>query len=158
MSAENKVIARRVREEIWNREALSVADQIIDVNCVNHITDPITPDFGKGAEGYKKLVTLYHSAFPDVQMTIDDILADGDEVMVRWTARGTHKGQLLNLASTSKPVTVTGVDVYRISAGKIQETWVSWDALGLLMQIGAIPTLGQAGQGSPMTQPPKTGE
>ncbi len=144
MSPDDKVIARRVREEIWNREALAIADQIIDANCVNHVTDPITPDFGRGAGGYKKLVTLYRSAFPDAHITIDDILSDEDKVMVRWTARGTHKGQLLNLAPTSRQVTVTGIDVYRISGGKIQETWVSWDALGFLQQLGAVPSLGQA--------------
>jgi steroid delta-isomerase-like uncharacterized protein len=143
MSAENKTLARRVREEIWNGKPLSVVDQVIDVKCVSHVSDPITPDFGSGPEGFKKLVSLYRSAFPDAHLNIDDILADGDKVMVRWTARATHKGQLLNLAATSKRVTVTGIDVYRISDGRIQEMWISWDALGFLQQLGAVPALGQ---------------
>ena len=143
MSADNKAIARRVREEIWDGKALSVADQVIDANCVNHVSDPITPDFGSGPESYKKLVTLYRSAFPDAHITIDDMLAEGDKVMVCWTARATHKGQLLNLAPSNKRITVTGIDVYRISGAKIQESWINWDALGFLQQLGAVPTLGQ---------------
>ena len=144
MSAENKTLARRVREEIWNLEKLNVADEIFDADCVNHINDPVTPDFGGGPTGTKQLVTLYRSAFPDAHITIDDILAEGDKVIVRWTGRGTHQGQLLDLAPTNKQVTVTGIDVYRISGGKIQETWVNWDALGLLQQLSAVPALGQA--------------
>jgi predicted ester cyclase len=144
MSAENKVIARRVREGIWNGEPLSVVDQLFDVNCISHIADPITPDFGRGPEGFKKLVTLYRSAFPDARTIINDILADGDKVMVGWTAHGTHHGEILNLAPTNRRVTVSGIDIYRIFNGKIEETWVSWDALGLLQQLGAIPALEQA--------------
>jgi predicted ester cyclase len=140
MSAENKTLARRVREELWSGAALSVADQIIAANCVNHVSDPMTPDFGSGPEGFKKLVALYRSAFRRAYDV--DILGDGDKVMVRWTARGTHTGQLLNLAPTNKRVTVTGIDVYRIFSGKIQETRVSWDALGFLQQLGAVPALG----------------
>jgi predicted ester cyclase len=143
MSAENKTIARRVRDEIWNGAALNVADQVFDSGSIYHVGDTITPDFGSGPEGYKKLVTLYRSAFPDARMTLDDGLVDGDKVMVRWTARATHKGQLLNLAPTNRQITVTGIDVYRISGGKIQETWVNWDALGFLQQLGAVPALGQ---------------
>ena len=146
MSAENKTLACCVREQIWNREDLSVADQIINANCVSHVSDPITPDFGTGPEGYKKLVTFYRSAFPDAHMTIDDIVAEGDKVMVRWTARATHKGQLLNLAPTNKQITVTGIDVYRISGGKIEESWINWDALGFLQQLGAVPALGAKGK------------
>jgi len=142
MSAENKTLARRVREELWSGAALSVADQIIAANCVNHVSDPMTPDFGSGPEGFKKLVALYRSAFPDAHTIVDDILGDGDKVMVRWTARGTHTGQLLNLAPTNKRVTVTGIDVYRIFSGKIQEIRLSWDALGFLQQLGAVPALG----------------
>ena len=144
MSAENKTLARRVREEIWKVGKLEVADEIIDTNCATHVQDPITPDFGRGPNGTRQLVSLYRSAFPDVQMTIDDIVAEGDKVMVRWTGRGTHKGQLLNLAPTNKQVSVTGIDVYRISRLKIQETWINWDALSFLQQLGAIPALGQA--------------
>jgi predicted ester cyclase len=98
--------------------------------------------FWERPEGFKKLVTLYRSAFPDAHTIVDEILADGDKVMVRWTARATHTGQLFNLAPTNKRVTVTGIDVYRISSGKIQETRVSWDALGFLQQLGAAPALG----------------
>ena len=144
MSAENRVIARRVREEIWNGGPLSVVDQLFDVNCINHVGDPITPDFGTGPESFKKLVAMYRSAFPDAHMTINDILADGDKVMVGWTAHGTHLAPLLNLAPTRMPVTVTGIDVYRIFNGKIEETWVSWDALGFLQQLGAVPAFEQA--------------
>jgi steroid delta-isomerase-like uncharacterized protein len=144
MSVENKALARRVRLDIWDRGKLNVIDEIYGKECVHHISDPITPDFGRGGDAAKQIVTLYRSAFPDTHMTIDGILADGDTVMVRWTAQGTHKGPLLNLAPTNRSVTVQGIDVYQISAGKIQETWTSWDTLGFLQQLGAVPALGQA--------------
>ncbi|MFN8008848.1 MAG: ester cyclase [Terriglobia bacterium] len=141
MSAENKVIARRVREEIWNNGLFSMVDQLFDAHCTYHLGDSLTTEHEIGPQGFKDIVAMYRAAFPDARMTINDLLAEGDKVMVRWTAHGTHLGQLLNFVPTRKVVTVSGIDVYRIFNGKIEETWVSWDALGFLQQLGVIPAI-----------------
>lgn len=134
MSAENKAVVRRLFEEVWEKGNLAVADEIFAADYVHH--DPSTPDFGRGPEGEKKRATLYRTAFPDLRLTIDDMIAEGDTVVTRWTARGTHKGELRGIAPTGKPVTVTGISVARFSGGKAAEQWVNWDALGMFAQLG----------------------
>ncbi len=142
MSAENKAIVRRLLEELWNKGNLSLADEILATNYVHH--DPSTPDFGRGPEGEKKRATLYRTAFPDLQLAIEDMVAEGDRVVTRWTARGTHKGDLSGIAPTAKQFTLTGVSIDRISGGKIVEGWVNWDALGMFQQLGIVPELAKA--------------
>ncbi len=134
MSVENKALVRRLFEEIWNKGNLSVADQIFATNYVHH--DPSTPDFGRGPESEKKRATLYRTAFPDLQLAIEDLVAEGDRVVTRWTARGTHRGELRGIAPTGKQFTVTGISIARISGGKLVEGWVNWDAQGLMEQLG----------------------
>jgi len=89
MSEQNKAIVRRLFEELWNKGNLSVADQLFSPNYAHH--DPSTPDFGRGPESERKRATLYRTAFPDLQLTIEDIIAEGETVMARWSCRGTHK-------------------------------------------------------------------
>jgi steroid delta-isomerase-like uncharacterized protein len=97
-----------------------------------------------GLAGFKKHVTTYRTAFPDLAMAVDEILADGNKVTVRWTARGTHKGTLLGIQPTGKEITTTGISLIRIAAGKVAEHWVTWDTLGMMQQLGAVPLVGQA--------------
>jgi len=137
VSAEkNKALARRFREEIWKSGNLAIADEIYDHDAVIHVNDPLTPDFGKGPQAFKQIVTMYLTAFPDVNCTIEDLVVEGDKVVARWTGRGRHQGNLGNTAPTGKQVTVTGIDIHRIAGGKIKETWTNWDALGMLQQLG----------------------
>jgi steroid delta-isomerase-like uncharacterized protein len=142
MSAENKTLVRRLVKEVWSKGNLAVADQIVAPNYVNH--DPAAPMPEPGREGLKKHVAAYRTAFPDLTLTVDDALAEGNKVTIRWSARGTHKGELMGIAPTGKQVTMTGISVVRITSGKVAEAWVTWDALGMLQQLGAIPPLGQA--------------
>ncbi len=141
MSAENKALVRRLTKEIWSKGNLNLADQIVSTNYVYH--DPALAH-EPGLEGFKQHVTRVRAAFPDIQFTIDDIIAEGDRVVSRWTARGTHRGDFLGVSGTGKPVTVTGTSTSRISRGKIVEHWSNWDALGLMQQLGVVATLGQA--------------
>ncbi len=134
MSAENKALVRRLFEEIWNKGNLSVADQIFATNYAHH--DPSSPDFALGPEGEKRRATLYRTAFPDLQLAIQDLVAESDRVVTRWTARGTHRGELRGIAPTGKQFTVTGISIVRISGGKLVEGWVNWDAQGLMEQLG----------------------
>jgi len=134
MAADNETIVRRLLEEGWNQHKPNVVDELVASNFVHH--DPASPDTGTGPEGYKRLMNLYLSAFPDSKFTIEDVLSHGDRAVTRWTARATHKGELNGIPPTNKQVTVTGVEIARISSGKMVESWTQWDALGLMQQLG----------------------
>ena len=142
MSEENKAIMRRLMEEVWTKGDLSLVDQFISVNNTHH--DTSTPDFGPGPEGERKRVTLYRSAFPDLQFTVEDVIAEGDTVSVRWTSQGTHRGPLSGIAPSGKKVSVSGITLARFAGGKMVESWVNWDALGLLQQLDVVPALFKA--------------
>jgi steroid delta-isomerase-like uncharacterized protein len=135
----NQTIIRRLFEEIWNSGDLAVANEIVDTNMVDHVTRPGNPI---GSEGFKQSVNMFRSAFPDLEITNDDQIAAGDKVAVLWTARGTHLGELMGIAPTGKRIEVRGMYMYRLAGGKLVERAGARDMLGLLQQIGAIPTPG----------------
>jgi steroid delta-isomerase-like uncharacterized protein len=137
MSEQNKTVVRRLFDELWNKGNLQVADQLIAPNYMDH--DPSSPDFGKGPESEKKRVTHYRTAFQDLRLSIEDLLAEGETVVARWTCRGVHKGELNGIAPTGKQFAITGVTIVRFSNGKIVEGFVNWDALGLMRQLGVVP-------------------
>jgi steroid delta-isomerase-like uncharacterized protein len=139
MSEHNKAIVRRLMEEVWNKGNLSLVDELFAPNYEDH--DPSTPDFGRGPESEKKRATLYRNAFPDLRLTIEEIIAEGDTVMARWSCRGTHKGDLGGIAPTGKQINISGITVARLANGKLAEAHVNWDALGLMQQLGAVPEL-----------------
>ena len=139
MSEHNKAIVRRLIEEVWNKGNLSVVDELFTPNYEHH--DPSTPDFGRGPESERKRATLYRNAFPDVRLTVEDIIAEGETVVTRWSCRATHKGELSGIAPTGKQINISGVTVARLSNGKFAETYVNWDALGLMQQLGVVPEL-----------------
>jgi hypothetical protein len=87
---------------------------------------------------------MYRSAFPDTVITVEDQIAEGDDVVTRWTGRGTHQGELFGVPPTDNRVEVTGITVDRFSGDKFAESWTNYDALGLMQQIGAVPESGQA--------------
>lgn len=136
MSSENKTIARRLRQDIWNTGNLGIADELSAGDAVFHTNDPLTPDLGRGPAALKQLVTKYRTAFPDAHVTIENYVAEGDQVVVRWTGRGTQRGKLGNIAPTDRKVTVTAVAIFHISGGKVREYWTNWDTLGMLQQLG----------------------
>ena len=136
---ENKAIFRRIVEEGFNKGNLAIVDELVATNHVNH-TDNV-----HGPEEYKQFITMYRTAFPDLHMTIEDQIAEGNKVVNRWTSRGTHKGDLMGIPPTGKQTTVTGMYVARIIGGKIVEEWGNLDALGMMQQLGVVPPPGQAG-------------
>ncbi len=142
MSEENKNTVRRLFEEVWNKGNLPVADELFAPTYAHH--DPSTPDVGRGPESEKKRATLYRTAFPDLRLTIEDIIAESETVMARWSCRGTHKGDLSGIAPTGKQFTISGVNIARFASGKMVEGWINWDALGLMQQLGVVPDLGKA--------------
>ncbi len=144
---ENKAVARRWFEELFNAQNLDVADEITAQDSVNH--DPLLTDLPAGPEGDKHVVNLYHGAFPDAQITVEDQIAEGDRVVTRWTGRGTHQGELLGVPPSGNRVEISGMTINRFSGGKIAETWTNYDALGMMQQIGAIPSPGEQPSGTP---------
>jgi len=136
---ENKAIVRRSFEE-FNKGNLAVFDELYEANFVGHLAGM---EEIRGPEGLKKLVTTFLTAFPDFRITVEDLIAEGDKVVCRSTRTGTHKGEWLGIAATGKKVTWTYISIYRIEGGKIVEEWYEGDYLGLMQQLGAIPTPGQ---------------
>jgi steroid delta-isomerase-like uncharacterized protein len=139
LSETNKTVVRRLFEEVWNKGKLNVLDEITTKDHVSSGPGSL-PGLPTGPEGSKQFVTVYRNAFPDVHFTIDDQLADGDKVVTRWTADGTHQGELQGLPATGKSSTVTGININRIENGKIAESWGIFDQFGMMQQLGIIPT------------------
>ena len=136
---ENKALVRRVYEEAINRGNMAVVDELNSPNYVAH--DPGFPQPVRGPEGLKQYFMVFRSAFPDVHITIEDMIAEGDTIAVRQTSRGTHQGDLMGMPPTGKQVTVTGIAIHKIANGKFVESWINADNLGLLQQLGVIPAL-----------------
>jgi steroid delta-isomerase-like uncharacterized protein/deazaflavin-dependent oxidoreductase (nitroreductase family) len=138
MSTEdNKTLVRRFYEEGVHNPALF--DELLSPTYVLHF--PGSPPIS-GIEQAKQLMVAYTSAFPDLQLTTEDMVAEGDKVAIRNTWRGTHQGTFRGLPPTGKHVTFTGSDIFRLVGGKIAEQWADLDALGLMQQLGGIPMMG----------------
>ena len=136
MSEENKAIARRFAE-VFETGDLSVLDELLASNFVDH--NPF-PEQAPGAEGMKQLIGIMRATFPDMTVTTDDMIAEGDKVVSRWTGTGTHQGEFMGVPATGNKVTVTGIGIDRIVDGKIVEHWEQFDAMGMMQQLGAIPS------------------
>ena len=137
MSAEeNKSIIRRLIMEVWGNGDMTALDEIVSSDFIDHTTTGNVPR----SENFKRLVIDFRSAFPDIQFTIEDMMAEGDKVIARWTASGTHKGEFLGHTPKDNQISITGVHIYRLSNEKLVERWGNWDQLGLMQQIGLIPT------------------
>jgi steroid delta-isomerase-like uncharacterized protein len=131
----NKQIARRLIEEAWSKGNLAILDELLSPTFTDH--DPVTPDMGTGPNAVRKAIELYRAAFPDLSFTVEETLAEGDKVALRFTSRGTHKGELFGIRPTNRTVTVAGQIIAKLTNGKIVENWANWDALGMLRQLGA---------------------
>jgi steroid delta-isomerase-like uncharacterized protein len=138
---ENKSVVQRSYDEFFNTGNLALVDQFHSNDFVAHVLGlpPI-----QGLEALKQLASGYLRAFPDLHITLEDMIAEGDKVMTRVSWRGTHKGEFIGIPPTGKQVTVTGMYGYRIADGKIAKWWDYSDNLGLMQQLGVVPAPGQA--------------
>lgn len=132
----NKAVVRRFIDGV-NKRDYSVLDSIIASSFEQHSYMPMGP----GAKGLKDFYEEFSRAFPDFKFTLEDVMADGDRVAVRMTARYTHKGEFMGLKATNKAVTVAKFDIFRFAGGKCIEHWDSVDRLGLLQQLGVVPKI-----------------
>jgi len=140
MTAEqNKALIRRWVEEGWNKGNLAVVDEVYAPNVVQH--DPNSPLPVASSEALKMYVAGYRASFPDLAFSIDDLIAEGDRVLWRFTSRGTHLGPLGPIPATGKTGTVTGMVLFRFAGDKVAEVWVNLDLFGLLQQLGVVPAM-----------------
>ena len=139
MSEQNKALNRRFYEAC-NDNNLDAFDELMAADAVDHDLPPGLPP---GRDGVKAFLGMFLSAFPDLTFTIEDQIAEGDRVVTRWTATGTHNGELMGIPATGKQVTVTGLDINRFSGGKSVEHWGQFDQMGMMQQLGVIPMPGE---------------
>ena len=138
MSETNKTLVRRWFEEVWNQGREDTIDELFAANGIGYgLGDTDVPT--RGPSEFKVFARNLRGALPDIHMKIEDLMAEGDKVTVRITVEGTHKGSQLGVAPTGRRIRIEGIVVVRIANGQIVEGWNSWDQLGLLRQIGALP-------------------
>jgi predicted ester cyclase len=137
---EDKAKVRRLIEEFINKGNMAVADETFADNFVNHDSMSATKD----GQGLKQYVTMLHTAFPDFHCAIEDLVAEGDRVVVRLMCRGTHRGELMGISPTGRQINVTAISILRFAGGKVMERWNSTDNLGILQQLEVFSLPGQA--------------
>lgn len=144
MSEVNKQLARDVIARAFSEGDFSGIDDAIAPDAVDHDPQSPFPD-ETGPEAFKKVVSMYRQAFPDLRLQVEAQYAEGDVVVSRWSSSGTQDGEMMGLPATGRHASVTGITIDRFQDGKIAETWTNWDTLGLLQQLGAIPEPQAAG-------------
>lgn len=138
----NKEIVHRYVEDGFNAGNMAVIDELFAVDFVNH--DPAQPA-ARDLAGFKQVMQAQRVAFPDIRITVKDLVAEGDRVAKRFAVRGTQTGDFNGIPPTGKQIVLEGIDILRIADGQIREIWWGYDVLGVLQQLGAIPQPAQAG-------------
>ena len=136
MSRENKAIVRRYLQEAINQRNRDVLDEIFAPEFVDHTA---VPGQAPGAEGLKQFFAKMDAGFPDFHAVVEDVIAEGDKVAVRFTFHGTHQGEFMDIPPTGRRVTMSGIDILRVVDGKVVELWGQEDVLGMMRQLGAVP-------------------
>ncbi|HYP40332.1 MAG TPA: ester cyclase [Chloroflexia bacterium] len=142
-SEQHKELYRRFIEECFTGGNLALVDEIIIADAVDH---QAPPGAAQGVEGVKQVISMFRAAFPDLQVTVDQMIAEGDTLAGRFTMSGTHQGEFMGIPPTGKRMEITGIDVVRFENGKMVEHWGNSDDLGMMQQLGLIPMPG-GGQG-----------
>lgn len=139
MSGKNQALAERFHGDIFQNGDLAAADEILSPDFVIHAPG-YPPEWTRGPEGAKLLAQAIIAGFPDRKFLTEETLGSGELVMIRWSMTATHEGELFGVPASGRPVSVAGFDLFRIEKGKLVELWQSWDQLGMMQQIGVIPT------------------
>ncbi len=136
MSAEeNKAILRQAYEEAFNQKNLDALDELVASDITDHNPIPGQPP---GIEGVKQVFSSMHTAFPDLHVNVEEMVAEGEKVVARVIMSGTHQGEFMGIAPTGNQMTITGIDIVRITEGKIVEHWGNFDDLGMMQQLGVM--------------------
>ena len=136
---ENKARIRKYIDEAWNKGNVDIIDEMMAPDYARY---PNGPGMPLNREEQKQRIVAYRKAFPDFHLTIEDLVAEGDKVVFRMTGRGTHRGTFMGTPPGGKQMTISIIDIARFADGKIVEHWGNRDDLGMLQQIGAIPSIG----------------
>jgi steroid delta-isomerase-like uncharacterized protein len=139
MSMENRAIVCRLYEEVWNKRRVELLDDLLSPSHALH--DNNTPGSSIGPEHYKRTVTRFLTGFPDLRFSIEDVVAEEEKLAVYWNFSGTHKGKYMGVSATNTKVSVDGITIHHIVNGKIMDSYVNWDALGMMQQLGAFPAM-----------------
>ena len=138
---ENKALFRRLIEEILNKGNLALIDELFSPDYVDH--NPV-PGIAAGSEGLKQMFAMFRSAFSDLRITVEDLIAEDDKVVGRVAARGTHRGELMGIAATGKQIDMGEIHIFRVVGGKAAEHWGISDDMGMMQQLGVLPAPGQS--------------
>lgn len=139
MTEQNKTSFKRLYEEVFNQGNFGVADELIGANVVEHQQQPgVAPD-AAGPELVKQIARFFRSAFPDLNIAVEDLIAEGDRVAARVTIMGTHQGELMGIPPTGKRVEVSSIDIIRFEDGKAAEHWGETDIMSMMQQLGVVP-------------------
>ena len=133
---QNKALISKMFDEVMNKRNFSELEGISAPEFVNHGM----PSGKPGPEGFKEIIMMFIDAFPDMQISIEQLVGDGDMVATRGSWKGTHRGDFMGLPATGKEATVTYQDMWKIQNGKCLENWVDMDIAGLMRQLGAMPS------------------
>ena len=136
LAKKNVTAVKRFFEEVWNKGNLSLVDELLTQDYEDHNRPPGTP---RGHKGYKSSVNMFRTGFPDIQFTLDHIIAEGDRLAIRLTGKGTHKGNFMGIPATGKQVSFGGMTFIRFQDGKVAERWGISDIPGLMQQLGVGP-------------------
>lgn len=137
MPVENKAIARRLYEEVWNERKIEIIDKLLSPSHALH--EPNAADSQIGPQAYKATVMRFLAGFPDLNFSIQDVISENNKLVVSWVLSGTHQGDFYGVAATNKKVSVEGITIHQIENGKILDSYASWDRLGLMRQLEAVP-------------------
>ena len=146
MSEENKTLVRRFVDEVQSAGNIDLIDELCSPEFVNHSAPPGMP---ADCEGIKIVTAMFRQAFPDSYFTVEDMIAEGDKVATRKTFHGTHEGEFMGIPPSGRSVSMGLIDIVRISEGRVVEHWSMGDSLGMMQQLGVIPSGETSEEASP---------
>ncbi len=139
MPTDNRTIIRRLYEDVWNKRKIEQVSDLISPSHALH--DNNAAGSSVGPEAYRAQMAIFLAAFPDLRFTVEDMVAEKDKVVASWTISGTHKGEFWGVRPTNKKMSMDGMTIHHIANGKIIDSYISSDALGLMRQMGVVPAL-----------------
>jgi steroid delta-isomerase-like uncharacterized protein len=138
MSEENKALIRRWFEEVWNQGRADTIDELVDDNIVIHGLADKDDNVVEGVHAFREFHRQFHGAFPDMAITVEDVIAEGDRVAARCSVRAKHTGETLGIAASNFPVEFDGIAIVKIKDGKFVEAWNNFDFLKMNRQLGVL--------------------
>jgi steroid delta-isomerase-like uncharacterized protein len=141
----NEAVVRRFWDTVINQRDIGAADEVLAADYIHH--DPaLPPAMQLGRDAYLQGMSAFHDGFPDLNVTVDDLFGEGDKVVCRWTVRGRQERTFMGIPSSGRTIVVSAISVHRLADGRITESWVNFDALGMMQQLGVVPTPEAAAQ------------